>query len=104
MRIRVSRAIRSIEFSEAVKRRLTERIRESVERIREAETQMARLEPKLRHKVSDEYKRAARKLIHDQKGLLTDTQAGVGTRPEQLRRTLRTVAEGEHQPEQAKNA
>ncbi len=102
MRIRVSRAIRSIEFSEAVKRRLTERIRESVERIREAETQMARLEPKLRHKVSDEYKKAVRKLIHEQKGLLTDIQEEFDTRPEELKRTLRTVVEGEHQAEQAK--
>jgi RNA polymerase primary sigma factor len=102
MRIRVSRAIRSIEFSEAVKRRLTERIRESVERIREAESQMARLEPKLRHKVSDEYKKAVRKLIHEQRGLLADIQEEFDTRPEELKRTLRTVVEGEHQAEQAK--
>jgi RNA polymerase primary sigma factor len=102
MRIRVSRAIRSIEFSEAVKRRLTERIRESVERIREAETQMARLEPKLRHKVSDDYKKAVRKLIHEQRGLLAEIQDEFDTRPEELKRTLRTVVEGEHQAEQAK--
>jgi RNA polymerase primary sigma factor len=102
MRIRVSRAIRNIEFSEAVKRRLTERIRESVERIREAETQMARLEPKLRHKVSDDYKKAVRKLIHEQRGLLADIQDEFDTRPEELKRTLRTVVEGEHQAEQAK--
>jgi RNA polymerase primary sigma factor len=102
MRIRVSRAIRNIEFSEAVKRRLTERIRESVERIRDAETQMARLEPKLRHKVSDDYKKAVRKLIHEQRGLLADIQDEFDTRPEELKRTLRTVVEGEHQAEQAK--
>jgi RNA polymerase primary sigma factor len=102
MRIRVSRAIRSIEFSEAVKRRLTERIRESVERIREAESQMARLEPKLRHKVSDDYKKAVRKLIHEQRGLLAGIQEEFDTRPEELKRTLRTVVEGEHQAEQAK--
>jgi RNA polymerase primary sigma factor len=102
MRIRVSRAIRNIEFSEAVKRRLTERIRESVERIRDAETQMGRLEPKLRHKVSDEYKKAVRKLIHEQRGLLADIQEEFDTRPEELKRTLRTVVEGEHQAEQAK--
>ncbi|HXB56353.1 MAG TPA: RNA polymerase sigma factor RpoD [Vicinamibacteria bacterium] len=102
MRIRVSQAIRHIEFSEAVKRRLTERIRESVERIREAESQMARLEPKLRHKVSDEYKKAVRKLIHEQRGLLGGIQEEFDTRPEELKRTLRTVVEGEHQAEQAK--
>src|SRR4029450_9734528 len=61
LRIGVSRAIRVIEFSEAVKRRLTERIRESVERIREAEDRSARLEPKLRSKVSDDDKQMRRK-------------------------------------------
>jgi RNA polymerase primary sigma factor len=102
LRIGVSQAIRDIEFSEAVKRRLTERIRESVERIREAEGAIAKLEPKLRAKVSDDYKKLVRKQIHDQRDVLRLIQEEFDTRPEELKRTLRTVVEGEAQAEQAK--
>ena len=102
LRIAVSRAIRNIEFSEAVKRRLTERIRESVERIRDAEDKIARLEPKLRHKVSDDYKKVIRKQIHEQRDFLRVVAEEFDTRTDELKRTLRTVIEGEHQAEQAK--
>ena len=70
LRIRVSQAIRNIEFSEAVKRRLVERMRESVERIHEADGKIAKLEPKLRSKVSDDYKKQVRKQIQEQKDIL----------------------------------
>ena len=52
LRIRMSLAIRRIEFSEAFKRRLVERIREAVDRIRDAEDRIARLEQKLKRDVS----------------------------------------------------
>jgi len=102
MRIRVSQAIRRIEFSEAVKRRLVERIRESVDRIHDAEDKIARLEPKLRHKVSDDYKKQVRHLIREQKDVLGAIQEEFDTRPEELKRTLDTVITGETQAEQAK--
>src|SRR6266704_4404252 len=102
MRIRVSRTIRRIEFSEAVKRRLVERIRESVDRIHDAEDKIAKLEPKLRHKVSDEYKKLVRHQIREQKEVLAAIQEEFDTRPEELKRTLDTVVTGEIQAEQAK--
>src|SRR6266705_2184190 len=102
MRIRVSRTIRRIEFSEAVKRRLVERIRESVDRIHDAEDKIAKLEPKLRHKVSDEYKKLVRHQIREQKDALAAVQEEFDTRPEELKRTLNTVVTGEIQAEQAK--
>ena len=102
LRIGVSQAIRAIEFSEAVKRRLTERIRESVERIREAESIIGKLEPKLRAKVSEDYKKIVRKQMQEQKEVLHQVQDEFDTRPEELKRTLRTVIEGEIQAEQAK--
>jgi RNA polymerase primary sigma factor len=102
LRIAVSRAIRNIEFSEAVKRRLTERVREAVERIRDAEQKMGRLEPKLRTKVSDEYKRVVRKQIAEQREFLRGVAEEFDTRTDELKRTLRTVIEGEQQAEQAK--
>ena len=68
---RVSQAIRSIEFAEPVKRRLVERIRESVERIREAERQdRASWSRSSGSKVSDEYKKVVRKQIHEQREIL----------------------------------
>ena len=102
LRIGVSQAIRAMEFSEAVKRRLTERIRESVERIRDAEGIIGKLEPKLRAKVSEDYKKIVKKQIQEQKEVLHQVQDEFDTRPEELKRTLRTVIEGEIQAEQAK--
>jgi RNA polymerase primary sigma factor len=102
LRIGVSQAIRSMEFSEAVKRRLTERIRESVDRIREAESIIGKLDPKLRAKVSEDYKKIVKKQIQEQKEVLHQVQDEFDTRPEELKRTLRTVIEGEIQAEQAK--
>jgi RNA polymerase primary sigma factor len=102
LRIGVSNAIRRIEFAEGVKRRLTERTREAVERIREAEDKMSKLEPKLKHKVSDEYKKIVRKQVHEQRDILRSIKDEFDTPPEELKRTLRTVVEGELQAEQAK--
>ena len=49
----------AIEFSEAVKRRLTERVREAVERIRDAEDKISKLDPSCGNKVSEDYKRSS---------------------------------------------
>jgi RNA polymerase primary sigma factor len=101
-RIGVANAIRRIELAESVKRRLTERIRESVDRIHLAEDKIDRLEPKLRAKVSDDYKKQVRKLIQDQREVLRQVQEEFDSRPEELKRTLETVVVGEIQAEQAK--
>jgi RNA polymerase primary sigma factor len=102
LRIKVSKSITGIEFSEPVKRRLTERVRESVERIREAEGHIGKLEPKLKAKLTDEYKKQVRKLIHDQREVLHQIEDEFDTRTDELKRTLVTVVEGERQAEQAK--
>ncbi len=101
-RVGVSLAIRNIDLAEPVKRRLTERIRDSVDRIRDTEEKIGRLEPKLRAKVSEDYKKQVRKLIQDQKDVLRQIQDEFDTRPEELKRTLDTVLIGEAQAEQAK--
>jgi len=101
-RIAVANAIRNIELAESVKRRLTERIRESVDRIHLAEDKIDRLEPKLRAKLSDDYKKQVRKLIQDQKDSLRQIQEEFDTKPDELKRTLETVLVGEAQAEQAK--
>jgi RNA polymerase primary sigma factor len=102
LRIGVSSAIRSIELAEAVKRRLTERIRESVDRIHDAEDRIWKLEPKLKHKVSEDYKKVVRKQIQEQRDVMRQVQEEFDTRPEELKHTLTTVITGEQQAEQAK--
>ena len=102
LRIKVSQSIRRIEFSEAVKRRLVERVREAVERVRDADTQISKLDPKLRHKVSDDYKKVIRKQIHEQREFVRAIEDEFDTRADELRRTLVTVVEGERQAEKAK--
>jgi RNA polymerase primary sigma factor len=102
LRIRMSNAIRRIEFSEGFKRRLVERIRETVDRIRDAEDKIARLEGKLRRDVSDEYKRQVRQMIRETKQVLDQIQFDFDARPDEIQRTLQTVVTGEAQAEQAK--
>jgi RNA polymerase primary sigma factor len=103
LRIHVSQVIRNLEFSEPVKRRLTERIRESVDRIHDAEDQIGKFEWKLKPKDrSEDFKKAVKKLIHEQRDVLRVVEEEFDTRPEELKHTLGTVIEGEHQAEQAK--
>jgi RNA polymerase primary sigma factor len=102
LRIRMSKAIRRLEFSEAFKRRLVERVRDAVDRINVAREKVARLEPKLKRDVSDEYKKQIRHMIREQKGVLDQIQEEFDARPEEIVRTLHTVILGEIQAEQAK--
>ena len=102
LRIEVSNAIRRIEFSEPVKRRLSERVRESTDRIRIAEINIYRLEPKLRARLSDDYKKQIRLQIREQKENLVKIQEEFDTRPEELKHTLERVITGEIAAEQAK--
>ena len=102
LRIKVSQSIRRIEFSEPVKRRLVERVREAVERVRDADFHISKLDPKLRHKVSDDYKKVVRKQIHEQREFVRAIEDEFDTRADELRRTLITVIEGERQAEKAK--
>jgi len=102
LRIGYSAAIREIELAEPVKRRLTEQVRESVERLRIAEEKIARLEPKLKHKISEEYKKVIRRQIAEQKEVVKGIEAEYDARGPELHRTLDTVELGEAHAEQAK--
>jgi RNA polymerase primary sigma factor len=102
LRIRVSEAVRNIEYSEAVKRRLVERVRDSVDRIEISEEKVARLEPKLKRDVSDDYKKQVRRMIQEQREVLRAIEEEFDTPAEELKHTLEKVIEGERQAEQAK--
>src|SRR5262245_41061433 len=102
LRIAMSEAIQRIEFAEGVKRRLVEKIRESVERIGGAEGNIAKYEAKLRAKVSEDYKKQVRGWIHEQRQVLKGIQQEFDADPEELKSNLDTIIIGEHQAEQAK--
>jgi RNA polymerase primary sigma factor len=102
LRIRMSRALRRIEFSEAFKRRLVDRIREAELQIRDAETRILRLDQKLRRDLSDEYRKQLRQQIREQKQTLERIREEFDARPEEIKRTLEKVLGGEAQAEQAK--
>jgi len=106
-RIVVSRHIREIEFTEPVKRRLIEDIKDAVERMgrvqREADGLDRQLNAKTKKaKLKDEDRKV---LLGRMKELRAEVkrQADVlGETPEYLRRTLETIRRGEAQAEQAK--
>ncbi len=101
-RIAMSHAFRRMELSEALKRRLTERIRDSVDRVRVSEDKINVYEGKLKGKVSEEYKKSVRKLIHDQKEQVKLVEAEFDAPAEELKQFLDTLLLGEVEAEKAK--
>ncbi len=106
-RIAVSQSIRKIEFTELVKRRLIEDIKESVERVqkvqREADTIDRALNAKARKSKVKEEERKVQLGRH--KELKTEVRRladELGETPEYLKQTLDTIRRGESQAEQAK--
>ena len=105
--VEVSRLIRKIEFTEAVKRRMIEEVKDAVERmgrvVREADGLDRQLGATSRRARLREEERKV--LAGRMKELRTEVkrQAEVmGETPEYLRRTLETIRRGEAQAEQAK--
>jgi RNA polymerase primary sigma factor len=107
-RVQLSQLIRKIEFTESVKRRLIDQIKdlvESVQRLqREADfierqlTAKGKKAPKLKEeerKTMAKRQRELRLQVKDQSETLEET-------PERLKRTLDTISRGEQQAEQAK--
>jgi RNA polymerase primary sigma factor len=106
-RIVVSRFIREIEFTEPVKRRLIEDIKDAVERMgrvqREADgidRQLNAKTKKARLKEEDRKSHVAR--MKELRAEVKRQADVLGETPEYLRRTLETIRRGEAQAEQAK--
>jgi RNA polymerase primary sigma factor len=102
LRVAVSNAIRNIEFSEVVKRRLAEKLREAVERIHEADAKIDRFESKMRGKISEEYRQHLKKSLREQKDGVRQIEDDFDTRAEELKRNLIAMLHGEAAAEQAK--
>jgi RNA polymerase primary sigma factor len=108
-RVELSKRIREIEFTELVKRRMIEEIKEQVEVVQRTEREIAHVErqlvpPKGRKplKLREEDKKLFQKRIKDLKATLKTQADELQETPEQLRRTLDTITKGEWQAEQAK--
>ncbi|MFL5085582.1 MAG: sigma-70 family RNA polymerase sigma factor, partial [Xanthobacteraceae bacterium] len=108
-RIEVSRLIRRIEFTETIKRRLIEEVKDAVDAVsrvqREVEGFDRQLNPKTKTK-TPKLKEEERKLLlkkdKDLRAHVKQMIADLEETPERLRRTIEVIQRGEAQAEQAK--
>jgi RNA polymerase primary sigma factor len=106
-RVELSRRIREIEFTEIVKRRLIEEIKDQVESVQRVQREIDAIERQLnpknkRQKVKEEDRKNLLKRQKDLRVQLKVMSDELQETPERLRRTLETVIRGEIQAEQAK--
>jgi RNA polymerase primary sigma factor len=109
-RIDVSRAIRRIEFTETMKRRLIDEVKDAVDAVqkvqREVEALDRQLNPKVKAKGAPKLKDEEKKnLLKKQKDIKTQVKGMIDDleeTPERLRRTIEVIQRGEAQAEQAK--
>jgi RNA polymerase primary sigma factor len=106
-RVEVSKLIRKIEFTEPIKRRMIDQIKESVESVmrvkREIDYMERQLNPKTkRGKLKEEERKQVAKRQKELKVQFKAMAEELEETPDQLMRTLETIARGEVQAEQAK--
>jgi RNA polymerase primary sigma factor len=108
-RIDVSRAIRRIEFTETIKRRLIEEVKDAVDAVqrvqREADGVERVLNPKVKikgPKLKEEEKKNLLRRLKDIKTQVKQMTDDLEETPERLRRTIEVIQRGEAQAEQAK--
>src|SRR2546426_475593 len=106
-RVELSNAIRRIEFTEAVKRRLIDEMKDAVESVRsvqrEIESAERQLNPKnKKQKLKEEDRKNVFRQIKELKAKLKATTDTLEQEPAELKQTLDTIIRGEWQAEQAK--
>ncbi len=108
-RIDVSRYIRRIEFTETIKRRLIEEVKDAVDAVskvqRDADAIERQLNPKVKTKGPRLKEEDKKNLLKKQKDLKIHVKGMIDDleeTPERLRRTIEVIARGEAQAEQAK--
>jgi RNA polymerase primary sigma factor len=101
-RIRFSKAIRRLELTEPVKRRLQERLREAVDRVVQVEEAIEKLQAKAEARISEDQKKALRREIQEKRQHLRELQEDFGASTHELKKTLDSVLIGEMHAEQAK--
>jgi len=108
-RIEVSRLIRRIEFTETIKRRLIDEVKEAVDAVqrvqREADAIDRQLHPKGKvkgPKLKEEEKKNLQKKLKEIRAQVRAMIDELEETPERLRRTIEVIQRGEAQAEQAK--
>ncbi|HTI41002.1 MAG TPA: RNA polymerase sigma factor RpoD [Vicinamibacterales bacterium] len=109
-RIEVSRAIRRIEFTETMKRRLIDEVKDAVDAVQKVQRDVDALDRQLnlkgKIKGAPKLKEEEKKnLLKKQKDIKTQVKAMIDDleeTPERLRRTIEVIQRGEAQAEQAK--
>ncbi len=105
--VELSQFIRRIEFTELVKRRMIEEIKDSVEAVQRAQREIdvlgRQLNPKNKKaRLKEEERRNVLRRIKELRLAVRNMAQELEETPEQLRRTLETITRGEWQAEQAK--
>ncbi len=106
-RIELSGLIRRITFTEVVKRRMVEQVKESVETVQRIQRELDSLNRQLRQKtkrgrLKEEDRKALTRRQREIRAALRKVTTELESTPEELRRTLHTITRGERQAEQAK--
>jgi len=108
-RIDVSRAIRRIEFTETMKRRLIDEVKDAVDAVvrvqRDVETLERQINPKIKAKGPRLKEEDRKNLLKKQKDIRTQVKGMIDDleeTPERLRRTIEVIQRGEAQAELAK--
>jgi RNA polymerase primary sigma factor len=107
--VSVSQRIRDIEFTETIKRRLVEEVKDAVETVSKVQREEAGIEkvlnPKIKVKGPKLKEEDKKNLVKKQKDLRVQIKMMIDDleeTPERLRRTIEVIARGEAQAEQAK--
>jgi RNA polymerase primary sigma factor len=105
-RVELSRAIRKIEFTEMVKRRLIDGMKSAVEDVQAKQREVRLIDQKLEAKTKRKLREEEKKILLKHKDELRKEIRGMAQKLEQpvdeLTTMLRTILEGEAQAEQAK--
>jgi len=106
-RIEVSRKVREIEFTESVKRRLIEEMKDAVEGVKSIQREIEGIDRLLnpknkKHKLKEEDAKNLTRQMKEQKLRLKTTTDSLEQEPAALKSTLDTILRGEYQAEQAK--
>jgi len=106
-RIELSELIRRITFTEVVKQRMIEQIKDSVETVQRIQRELDSLNRQLhsktkRGRLKAEDRKAIMRRQREVRAALREITAELESTPEELWRTLHTITRGERQAEQAK--
>src|SRR6478735_4940179 len=107
-RVEISKLIRKIEFTENIKRRLIDQIKEVVEAVMRVRREIDQIERQLnpkggkKSKLKEDDRKNLAKRQKEQKTLVKSMAEELEETPDQLMRTLETISRGEIQAEQAK--